>query len=168
MRTFRLCRKHPLLLTFAGVFAVPAEKGKLEKISFRLSSRCDRGAREDFLQEIFELTPATVAHRKRSSDSFLESVLPSGTTDIPLNHTYRKPVRHYPPLTMCDQGFQQNRHFSYLPQRKTVSGDIMVRGCPRCRDSGASRTVKTVLSESFFQPALKGSLLQMRKIVTVS
>jgi hypothetical protein len=30
------------LLTFSGVFAVPAGKGKLEKISVRKSSSCDK------------------------------------------------------------------------------------------------------------------------------
>jgi hypothetical protein len=43
------------------MFAVLTGKGGQEKVSFWISSRCDRGAQEDFLQEIFELTPATVA-----------------------------------------------------------------------------------------------------------
>ena len=68
------------------MFAVPAEKGKLEKmskghlrdatkehkkISFRKFSSCDKGVRKDVRQDIFELTPATVALRKRPADHFL-------------------------------------------------------------------------------------------------
>jgi hypothetical protein len=36
--------KTSFLLTFSGVFAVPAGKGKLKKISVRKSSSCDKGA----------------------------------------------------------------------------------------------------------------------------
>jgi hypothetical protein len=35
--------------------SVPAGKGKLEKISVRISSGCHKGTREDLRQDIFEL-----------------------------------------------------------------------------------------------------------------
>ena len=43
-------------ITLLWMFAVPAGKGKLEKISIGISSICDcKGAQEDILQDIFDI-----------------------------------------------------------------------------------------------------------------
>jgi hypothetical protein len=52
--------KSSFFITFLGAFTVPHREGQTE---------------EDFLPEIFELTPATAALKKWSDDHFYESAI---------------------------------------------------------------------------------------------
>jgi len=91
--------------------AVPSGKGKLEKISVRISSICDRkGAREDIRQDIFDMRPQGSTRRypsgylrftlppplRHSEDTFgIFSCSPSLTNgENPPCDIRRKPVHH--------------------------------------------------------------------------
>ena len=70
----RALQKSSFFITFLGVFAVLAGKGKLKKMSRWTSSRCDcKGARKDIHQDIFELISATAALRKYSVEYSLRA-----------------------------------------------------------------------------------------------
>jgi hypothetical protein len=75
--------------------AVPSGKGKLEKISVRIFSICDRkGAREDIRQDIFDLhCPRHCGTAKILSVSSRVRHL-SRMAKIPLCDISRKPVHH--------------------------------------------------------------------------
>ena len=68
-----------------------------KKTPFRISSRCDKGAQEDSLQDIFKLTPATVANSEIFCQTFPASLsCPVDTTDTPFAISVKKPVQHSP------------------------------------------------------------------------
>jgi hypothetical protein len=84
--------------------AVPSGKGKLEKISIRMSSICDRkGAREDIHQDVFDMRPQGSTRR-----------YPSGCLRYATAREHEKISIRISSIYIAPATMAQRRYFRYL------------------------------------------------------